>query len=128
MIDMRDKYSPDVPDEMIFEIYRWQEMSPFAQFLDLTKWPTRYPDLLDRVPKNVVIGATIETNRPTTMRLKYAMPAWLAVIAAVATAITGHAHKANLLGYYSICSFVPASTLICLAVAGAIYWFGLKRG
>ena len=61
--DMRDKYSPDVPDEMIFEIYRWQEMSPFAQFLDLTKWPTRYPDLLYRVPKNMVIGATIETNR-----------------------------------------------------------------
>ena len=61
---MRDKYSPDVPDEMIFEIYRWQEMSQFAWFLDLTKWPTRYPSLLSMVPKNVVIGATIETDKP----------------------------------------------------------------
>lgn len=58
------------------------------------------------------------------MKLKYAIPAWLAVIA---TAIPGHAHKANLLGYYSICSFVPASTLICLAIAGAILWIGRRR-
>ena len=61
------------------------------------------------------------------MKLKYAIPAWLAVIAAVATAIPGHAYKANLLGYYSICSFVPASTLICLAIAGAILWIGRRR-
>jgi len=72
--DMRDKYSPDVPDGMIFEIYRWQMMSPFARFLDLTKWPTRYPSLLSRVPKNVVIGATIETNRPIPLEVSRAPP------------------------------------------------------
>lgn len=60
-------------------------------------------------------------------KLRYAMPAWLAVIAALATALPGHAHKANLLGYNSVCSFVPVSTVICLAIAIAIYWFGIKR-
>ena len=70
--DMRDKYSPDVPDEMIFEVYRWQMMSPLARFLDLTKWPTRYPSLLSRVPKNVVIGATVETNRSMPLEVSRA--------------------------------------------------------
>ena len=32
------------------------------------------------------------------------------------------------LGYYAHCSWTPYSTLICSAIAGAIYWFGLRRG
>ena len=62
--DMRDKYSPDVPDQMILRVYEWQASNRGALFLDLTKYPTRYPGLQYRIPKNVVIGATIETNRP----------------------------------------------------------------
>ena len=60
--DMRDKYSPDVPDEMIHRVYEWQAASPEAVWLDLTKYPTRYPGLLRYVPGNVVLGATIETD------------------------------------------------------------------
>ena len=61
------------------------------------------------------------------MKLRYKASMWITIILAVATAIPGHASKANMLGYYSICSFAPASTLICLAIAGAIYWLGRRR-
>jgi len=62
--DMRDKYSPDVPDQMILVVYGWQAENKAATFLDLTKYPTRYPGLLKHVPENVVLGATIETDMP----------------------------------------------------------------
>jgi len=71
-VDMRDKYSPDVPDQMILKIYEWQASSPDAVFLDLTKYPTRYPELLKRVPRNVVLGATIETNAPIPLKISRA--------------------------------------------------------
>ena len=61
------------------------------------------------------------------MKLRYQLAVAASIIAAFATAIPGHASKANLLGYYSVCSFVPASTLICLAIAGAIIWLGHRR-
>jgi len=59
------------------------------------------------------------------MKLKYM--AWFVLGAAFATATPFYAHKANLLGYYSCCSWTPLSTLICLAIAGVTYWFGLRR-
>ena len=60
--DMRDKYSPDVPDQMILTVYEWQANNRAATWLDLTKYPGRYVGLLKHVPGNVVLGATIETN------------------------------------------------------------------
>lgn len=62
------------------------------------------------------------------MKMKYLIPAWLAVIAAVTTVVPAPASRPCLLGYYAHCSWTPLSTLICLAIAGAIYWFGLRRG
>ena len=75
--DMRDKYSPDVPDEMIHRVYEWQAASPEAVWLDLTKYPTRYPGLLEHVPGNVVLGATIETDMPIPAEVSRADSTWL---------------------------------------------------
>lgn len=60
------------------------------------------------------------------MKVRYKVSAIVAGVLAVATVIPGHASKVNLFGYYSICSFASVSTLICLAIAGVIYWVGLK--
>jgi len=62
------------------------------------------------------------------MKLRYKVPAIVAGIAAVTTVVPASASKPCLLGYYAHCPWTPLSTLICLAIAGAIYWFGLKRG
>lgn len=61
------------------------------------------------------------------MKLRYQLAIAASVVLAVATAIPGHAHKANMLGYYSVCSFVPASTVILLAIAAVLYTLGVKR-
>jgi len=62
-VDMRDPCSPDVPTEMLLEIFSWMEESPDARFLMTTKNPDRYDKLKDSLPKNLVIGATIETDK-----------------------------------------------------------------
>jgi len=67
VVDMRDLFSPDVPREMILEILGWQEESPEAWFLDLTKWPERYLEFVGEIPVNVVLGATVESNRDHPM-------------------------------------------------------------
>jgi len=46
---------------------------------------------------------------------------------AISTVIPAPASKPSLLGYYAHCSFTPISTVICLAIAGAIYWIGKKK-
>ncbi|MBU1082689.1 MAG: hypothetical protein KKB59_19545, partial [Spirochaetes bacterium] len=46
-------------------------------FLDLTKYPTRYPELLEYVPENVVLGATIETDMPIAPEITRAPSPWL---------------------------------------------------
>lgn len=61
------------------------------------------------------------------MELKYKIAAAASIILAVATAIPGHAHHANYLGYYSICSFVPGSTVILIVLAVEILVFGKNR-
>ena len=56
---------------------------------------------------------------------------WLGVVVAAAlgamTLVPAPASKPCLLGYYAHCSFTPISTLICWAIAAAVYWLG-KRG
>ena len=78
--DMRDLLSPDVPSPMIEKILRWEEKNPDAWFLNLTKYPERYLDFFHKIPKNAVIGATIESDldhhiyskaTPQSSRLKY---------------------------------------------------------
>lgn len=61
------------------------------------------------------------------MKLRYKVLTLIAVSAAVATVLPASASKPCLLGYYAHCSWTPVSTLICMAIADAIYWFGLRR-
>ena len=61
------------------------------------------------------------------MELGYKVAAAMSAILAVATAIPGHAHKLNLLGYNSICSFTPYSTTILLILAMIIIIVGNYR-
>jgi hypothetical protein len=49
------------------------------------------------------------------------------VVLGVSTLIPAPARKPCLLGYYAHCPFAPISTVICLAIAGAIYWLGKRR-
>ena len=66
VVDMRDPCSPDVTDGMLLTILDWIEKSIEARFLLLTKNPKRYLEIIKRgykFPPNVVLGATIESNR-----------------------------------------------------------------
>jgi protein gp37 len=65
-IDMRDPNSPDITDEMRLEIFDWYRRSPRARFLEQSKNPERYIEFLEEgyeLPDNLVLGATIESNR-----------------------------------------------------------------
>ena len=61
------------------------------------------------------------------MKLRYKIPSAISVLAAISTIIPTHASKPCLLGYYAHCSWPPYSTLICMAIAGVIYWIGKRR-
>jgi len=52
----------------------------------------------------------------------------IAVVLGISTLIPAPASKPCLLGYYAHCSFTPISTIICWAIAGAIYWLGKRKG
>jgi len=58
---------------------------------------------------------------------KYKILVILALLMAVCTVVPAPASKPCPLGYYAHCSWTPWSTIICLAIAGALYWLGLKR-
>lgn len=78
-VDMGDLFGNWVPQEWIVKVINAIKQSPSSNFLFLTKNPKRYMEFLDLYPENVVLGATIETNRdynvskcPTTCeRYKY---------------------------------------------------------
>jgi protein gp37 len=78
-VDMGDLFGDWVPSEWILKVIEAIKNSPSSYFLFLTKNPKRYMEFLDLYPENVVLGATIETNRdysfskcPTTYeRYKY---------------------------------------------------------
>ena len=61
------------------------------------------------------------------MKLRYKVPAIVAGIAGITTVVPAPASRPCLLGYYAHCSWTPLSTLICLAIAGIVWWIGLKR-
>ncbi len=61
------------------------------------------------------------------MKLRYKAATVIMALAAVCTVIPAPASKPCFLGYYAHCPWTPLSTLICLAIAGALYWLGLRR-
>jgi protein gp37 len=62
-VDMGDLFGYWVPSEWILKVIEAIKNSPSSYFLFLTKNPKRYMEFLDLYPENVVLGATIETNR-----------------------------------------------------------------
>ena len=60
--DMLDLFGDWVPSDLIKKVLSKIANSP-ATFLLLDKNPKRYWELLDFLPKNVVLGCTIESNR-----------------------------------------------------------------
>ena len=65
--DMGDLFGNWVPKEWILEVLATIKNSPSSYFLFLTKNPARYFEFTDVFPENLVLGATIETNREYTV-------------------------------------------------------------
>jgi protein gp37 len=61
--DMGDLFGDWVPKEWILKVLDTVRNSPSSYFLFLTKNPKRYFEFLEVFPENLVLGATIETNR-----------------------------------------------------------------
>jgi protein gp37 len=62
-VDMGDLFGNWVPSEWINAVIDAVKQSPTSYFLFLTKNPSRYFEFLAKFPKNVVLGATVESNR-----------------------------------------------------------------
>jgi DNA repair photolyase len=60
--DMSDIFSPGVRDEWVCKVLEHIAKHPKTLFLLLTKNPERYKDFLSAMPRNVILGATIETD------------------------------------------------------------------
>ena len=60
-------------------------------------------------------------------RDKYRIAFIVALLLGVSTLVPSPASKSCTLGYYAHCSWAPWSTLICLAIAGVLYWIGRRR-
>jgi DNA repair photolyase len=78
--DMGDLFGEWVPEEWITKVIDAIRESPTSNFLFLTKNPGRYLKYVKLYPENLVLGATIETNRdyyvsqaPTTVERYKAM-------------------------------------------------------
>jgi len=61
--DMGDLFGDWVPKDWILKVLKAVRNSPSSYFLFLTKNPKRYFEFLDVFPENLVLGATIESNR-----------------------------------------------------------------
>jgi len=61
--DMGDLFGDWVPKDWILKVLKAVRNSPSSYFLFLTKNPKRYFEFIEVFPKNLVLGATIETNR-----------------------------------------------------------------
>lgn len=61
--DMGDLFGEWVPSEWIIKVIEAITQSPDSTFLFLTKNPRKYKDFLDSLPDNVVLGATLESNK-----------------------------------------------------------------
>jgi len=61
--DMSDLFAWNVPREDILKIFKVVENHPRTIFLTLTKNPERYLGFKTDIPSNVILGATIETDK-----------------------------------------------------------------
>lgn len=61
--DMGDLFGSWVPRSWILKVIEHIKKYPKTTFLFLTKNPKRYHEFVDVLPNNVVLGATIETNK-----------------------------------------------------------------
>lgn len=61
--DMGDLFGEWVPKEWILKVIDAAMQSPSSDFLFLTKNPSRYKEFVHLCRNNIVLGATIETNR-----------------------------------------------------------------
>jgi protein gp37 len=61
--DMGDLFGEWVPKEWILRVIEATGNSPSSDFLFLTKNPSRYKEFVHLCRKNIVLGATIETDR-----------------------------------------------------------------
>ena len=61
--DMGDLFGDWVPKEWILRVIAATRNSPSSDFLFLTKNPSRYKDFTSVCRDNIILGATIETNR-----------------------------------------------------------------
>ena len=71
--DMGDLWGDWVPTKWIEAVLDTIKSSE-SSFLFLTKNPNRYLELLDIIPKNGILGATVETNRDTSPFSKAPLP------------------------------------------------------
>lgn len=61
--DMGDLFGEWIPAKWIIEVIEAIKKSPTSNFLFLIKNPKKYHEFLGLYPENVILGATIETNR-----------------------------------------------------------------
>jgi protein gp37 len=62
-VDMGDLFGEWVPKEWILKVLDAIRNNPKSYYLFLTKNPKRYLEFLELYPSNLVLGATIETNK-----------------------------------------------------------------
>lgn len=60
--DMGDLFGDFIQSSWIQKVLNHIDHFPEADFLLLTKNPKRYHEFIDRMPKNAILGTTIETN------------------------------------------------------------------
>ena len=65
--DMGEMWGDWVPREWIIRVLNVLTAKPKMNFLFLTKNPKRYGEFLGMFTDNMVLGATIETNRPSKL-------------------------------------------------------------
>lgn len=71
--DMGDLWGDWVPTKWIESVIDTIKSSE-SSFLFLTKNPNRYLEFIDIIPKNAILGSTVETNRDTSIFSKAPFP------------------------------------------------------
>ncbi len=66
--DMGDLFGSFVPDDWIIQVLKHTSHFPEANFLFMTKNPSRYLEFLHQIPENAILGATIETNMDSILK------------------------------------------------------------
>jgi len=67
--DMGDMFSDFIEKEWIIRVFTHISKFPEADFLFMTKNPNRYLELLPSIPKNAILGATIETTHDEIIQI-----------------------------------------------------------